>query len=69
MKKTFKNNGMATIEELRQICVEMGVKFIACEMTMGMFGFSRDDFIDGIEFAGAATYLDEAQKSNQDLFI
>ena len=47
----------------------MGVKFIACEMTMGMFGFSRDDFIDGIEFAGAATYLDVAQKSNQDLFI
>ena len=69
MKKTFQNNGMATIEELRSICVEMGVKFIACEMTMGMFGFSRDEFIEGIEFAGAATYLDVAQKSSQDLFI
>jgi len=69
MKKTFKNNGMASIEELRKICIEMGVKFIACEMTMGMFGFSREDFIEGIEFAGAATYLDVAHKSNQDLFI
>ena len=69
MKKTFQYNGMATIEELRSICVEMGVKFIACEMTMGMFGFSRDEFIEGIEFAGAATYLDVAQKSSQDLFI
>ena len=69
MRKTFKNNGMATIEELRGICVEMGVKFIACEMTMGMFGFSRDDFIDGIEFAGAATYLDVGQESSHDLFI
>jgi peroxiredoxin family protein len=48
---------------------EMGVKFIACEMTMGIFGFSRDDFIEGIEFAGAATYLDVAQTSSQDLFI
>ena len=69
MKKTFKNNGMATIEELREICIDMGVKFIACEMTMGMFGFSREDFIEGIEFAGAATYLDVAHKSSQDLFI
>ncbi|MDC3315402.1 DsrE/DsrF/DrsH-like family protein [Candidatus Thioglobus sp.] len=24
---------------------------------MGMFGFSTDDFIEGIEFSGAATYL------------
>jgi peroxiredoxin family protein len=69
MKRTFKNNGMATIEELREICIDMGVKFIACEMTMGMFGFSRGDFIEGIEFAGAATYLDVAHNSNQDLFI
>ena len=60
---------MATIEELREICIEMGVKFIACEMTMGMFGFSREDFIEGIEFAGATPYLDVAQNSNQDLFI
>jgi len=54
---------------LREICIEMGVKFIACEMTIGMFGFAREDFIEGIEFAGAATYLDVAHTSNQDLFI
>jgi len=69
MKKTMKNNGIATIEELREICIEMGVKFIACEMTIGMFGFAREDFIEGIEFAGAATYLDVAHTANQDLFI
>ncbi len=69
MKKTMKNNGVATIEELRQVCIEMGVKFIACEMTIGLFGYSREDFIDGIEYAGAATYLDVAHHSTQDLFI
>ena len=57
------------LRELREICIDMGVKFIACEMTMGMFGFSREDFIEGIEFAGAATYLDVAHRSTQDLFI
>jgi peroxiredoxin family protein len=60
---------MASFEQLRSICIEIGVKFIACEMIMGMFGFSRDDFIEGIEFSGAATYLDVADKSRQDLFI
>ena len=69
MKMTFKNNGMATIEELREICIDMGVKFIACEMTIGMYRFSRGDYIERIEFAGAATYLDVAHNSNQDLFI
>ena len=39
------------------------------EITMGMFRFSTDDFIEGIKFAGAATYLEVAQKSSQDLFI
>ncbi|MGE4569965.1 MAG: DsrE/DsrF/DrsH-like family protein [Gammaproteobacteria bacterium] len=69
MKKTMKKNNIATIEELRDVCLEMGVKLIACEMTIGMFGYSREDFIDGIEYAGAATYLDIAQGSNHDLFI
>ncbi|MEO2185588.1 MAG: DsrE/DsrF/DrsH-like family protein, partial [bacterium] len=33
MKKTFKNKGVATIEELREMCVESGVKLIGCQMT------------------------------------
>jgi peroxiredoxin family protein len=38
------------------MCQEFDVKFIACEMTVDLFGYSKDDFIDGVEFAGAATY-------------
>ncbi|SVC14822.1 uncharacterized protein METZ01_LOCUS267676, partial [marine metagenome] len=44
MKKTFKNKGVATIEELRDICLESDVKLIGCQMTMDVFGFSKDDF-------------------------
>ena len=49
MKQTFKNKGVASIEELREICLESGVKMIGCQMTMDVFGFSKDDFIDGVE--------------------
>ncbi len=69
MKKTMKKNGVATLNELRSICQEFDVKFIACEMTVDLFGYSKDDFIDGVEFAGAATYFDECDGSNHNLYM
>ena len=69
MKKTFKNKGVATIEELRDICIESNVKLIGCQMTMDVFGFSKDDFIEGIDVAGAATFLEFAAESDIQLFI
>ena len=69
MKKTFKNKGVATIEQLRDICIESGVKLVGCQMTMDVFGFSKDDFIDGIELGGAATFLEFAADSDIQLFV
>ncbi len=69
MQQTIKNNGVASIEELRGLAQEAGVKFIACQMTVDLFGFSHADFIDGIDFAGAASFLQEAQKAGINLFI
>ncbi len=56
MKQTFKNKGVATIEELRDICLESGVKLIGCQMTMDVFGFNKNDFVDGVDIGGAAYY-------------
>lgn len=69
MKQTIKNNGVASIDELRSLSREADVKFIACQMTVELFGFSHDDFVDGIDFAGAATFLPVAQKSDVCLFM
>ena len=57
MKQTFKNKGVATIEELRDICIESDVKLIGCQMTMDVFGFEKEDFVDGVDIGGAATFL------------
>ncbi|MBT4036149.1 MAG: peroxiredoxin family protein [Candidatus Marinimicrobia bacterium] len=69
MKKTFANKGVASIEELRDICVEMGVKLIGCQMTMDVFGFTKDQFIDGVDLGGAATFLEFAADSDISLFV
>ena len=69
MQQTIKNNGVATIDELRGLALEADVKFIACQMTVDLFGFSHDDFIAGLDFAGAATFLPVAQKADVSLFM
>ena len=69
MKQTIANNGVASIETLRDACVESGVKIIACQMTVDLFGFEHSDFIDNIEYGGAATFFEFAGESDICLFI
>ena len=69
MKQKIKAKGVASIEELRTACIESGVKFIGCEMTVDLFDFKREDFIDGIEYGGAATFMKFAGETDVCLFI
>lgn len=70
MKKTFKNKGVASVGELRALCIEADVKLIACQMTVDVFGFSKDDFIPEVnDYVGAASFLPVAAKSDICLFI
>lgn len=70
MKMTFKNKGVATVEELRGLCLEAGVEMIACQMTVDVFGFSKDDFIPEVkDYVGAASFLPIARNSDVCLFI
>ena len=70
MKKTFKNKGVASVSELRDLCLEAGVKMVACQMTVDVFGFSKDDFIPEVkDYVGATYFLPVAAKSDVCLFI
>ena len=70
MKKTMENKGVASIHELRSMCLEAEVKLVACQMTVDLFEMSRDDFIPEIEdWIGAASFLPKAQKADVSLFI
>lgn len=69
MKQTFKNKGVASIEELREMCVDLDVRMIGCQMTMDVFGFKKEDFITQAEIGGAATFLEYAADADVQLFI
>ena len=69
MKAKMKKKGVASLEELRSVCHESDVKFIACQMTVDLFDFKSSDFIDGIDYGGAATFMKFAGESDVCLFI
>jgi len=69
MKQKMKSKGVASVDELRDLCLEAEVKMIACQMTVDLFDFSTDDFIDGIDYGGAATFFEFAGESDICLFV
>lgn len=69
MKQTFKNKGVATISELREACIELDVNLVACQMTMDVFGFEKQDFIEECDYGGAAAFLEVAADADITLFI
>jgi len=70
MKKTLMEKGVATVNELRQICIDEGATLIGCQMTADLFGWPKNEFIEEVsEWAGAATYLSVAQNSRVNLFM
>ncbi len=69
MKKKMKTKGIASVEELRDLCLEADVKLIACQMTVDLFDFEKDDLIDDIELGGAATFFEFAGEADVSLFV
>lgn len=70
MKKTVSNKGVASIEELRELCLEAEVKMVACQMTVDLFSWKMDDFMPEVaDWVGAASFLPTAQKADVTLFI
>ena len=69
MKSKMKSKGVASVAELRDLCLEAEVKLIACQMTVDLFDMQPAEFIDGIDYAGAATFFEFAGESDVNLFI
>ncbi|MEI8324975.1 MAG: DsrE/DsrF/DrsH-like family protein [Betaproteobacteria bacterium] len=69
MKTKMKSKGVASLDELRELCLQAQVKFIACQMTVDLFDFQTTEFIPQIEFGGAATFMEFAGEADVCLFI
>ena len=69
MKNWMGKVKVPTVPELLEMCVESGVRIIACQMTMDVMGIEKDEMIDGIEVGGAATFLGYAAESSISMFM
>ena len=69
MKQKLKKHGVASLEELRDLCLEADVKFVACQMTVDLFEFDKSEFIEQCEYGGAATFMGFAGDTDICLFV
>ena len=66
----MKQKKVASLEQLRQMCLDLGVKFQACQTSMTVMEIEREDLIDEVsEVVGAATYIATAKDAAITLFI
>lgn len=69
LRKMMKDKNVESLEEMIAMAKEMGVTMMACEMSRDVMGIRDDELIDGLERAGAATFLGESLRSRTNLFI
>lgn len=70
IKQLANEHKVASPTELLEIARDLGVRLYPCQMTMELYGFDKDDFIDGLEPpVGAASYLDMAADSEISMLI
>jgi len=69
LKKIMAEKKIASLPELMATAKELDVRMIACQMSMDAMGIAREELIDEVEVAGAATYMGEAQQAAVNLFI
>jgi peroxiredoxin family protein len=63
-QERFQKANVPAIPELVEMAKEMGVKLIACQMTMDVMGLEKEHFVDGIDVGGAVTFLDFAKDAD-----
>jgi NADPH-dependent 2,4-dienoyl-CoA reductase/sulfur reductase-like enzyme/peroxiredoxin family protein/rhodanese-related sulfurtransferase/TusA-related sulfurtransferase len=69
MKKRMLAKQVDSVEDMIRTAIDNGVRMIACQMSMDVMGVKPEELIDGVEVGGVASYLEEAEKSNLNLFI
>lgn len=69
LKSIMKQKNVETLPGLIATARELGVRMIACQMSMDIMGIVPDELLDDIEFAGAAAYVGEASSARMTLFI
>jgi peroxiredoxin family protein len=70
MERRIEDNNTATVQELIETSLDMGVEFQACQMTIDLLDYDEADFYDGVTVGvGAATAIQDMADSDIQLFV
>ena len=70
MERRIEDNDTASIQELLETSLDMGVEFQACQMTIDLMGYDEADFYDGVTTGvGAATALQDMADADIQLLV
>jgi peroxiredoxin family protein len=69
IKHVMKKHNAMPLPQLIEMAQEQDVKLIACTMTMDLLGLQKEELIDGLDYAGVAAYIGDAEDGNVNLFI
>lgn len=67
----MKKQNVMSLDTMFKEAGELGIEIVICEMSMGLMGFKKEEFIDypHLSYAGAATFVADASESSIQLFI
>ena len=69
IKHVMQKHNALTLTQLIEMAQEQDIKLVTCTMTMDLLGLEKEELLDGIEYAGVAAYLADAEQGNVNLFI
>lgn len=69
MRKVMNDKNVDSLENLMKSAIKNGVRIVACTMSMDVMGIKKEELIDGIEYAGVASYFSDAHDSKVNLFV
>lgn len=69
MRYIMKRKNIESLETLREMAINNGVEFIACQMSMDVMGITKEELLDNVTIGGVATYMNRAENANVNLFI
>ena len=68
--KMMKDKNVASLLELRQMAIDLGIKLVPCQMSMDVMEIAKEDLIDEVgEVVGVAAFIADAEESEIQLFI
>jgi len=69
MKSRMTAKNIKSFKGMIEDAKELGVKFLICDLSMGIMGVQKEEFMEGVDFCGVGRYLQEAKDSQLNLFI